>query len=142
VGRFVKRKQKQEDDGTNATFLALIIAFLGGLGIFMYGENLLGDLQGGGAPHGSSLANWQVDMGATCMGAVAFVTVFFLMEALSRRSRIMAWRTSWPWLPLVGITAAATVIHTPTYAVIGLCAIECIWAFIKTRRTALEQRAR
>ena len=100
MGRLVKRKQKQDDDGTKATFLALLIAFLGGLGIFMYGENLLGDIQGGGDPHRSSLASWQVDMGATCMGALAFVTVFFLMEVLSRRSRIDAWRTSCPGYPL------------------------------------------
>jgi len=138
----VKRKQKLGDDGTKATSLALIIAFLGGLGIFMYGENLLGDLQGGSAPHGSSLDNWQVDMGATCMGALAFVGVFFLMEVLSRRSRIDAWRTSWPWLPLVGITAAATIIHVPTYAVILVCAIECAWAYFKTRRAAVEHPTR
>jgi hypothetical protein len=138
----MKRKQELGDDGTKATSLALIIGSLGGLGIFMYGENLLGDLQGWGAPHGSSLANWQVDMGATCMGAVAFVTVFFLMEVLSRRSKIDAWRTSWPWLPLVGITASATIIHIPTYAVIVVCAIESGWAYFKTRRAAVEHPTR
>jgi hypothetical protein len=50
MGRLVKKMQKQEDGGTKPTCMALLIAFLGGLGIFMYGENLLGDIQGGGDP--------------------------------------------------------------------------------------------
>lgn len=108
----------------------------------MHGENLLGDIQGGGDHHRSSLANWQVHMCAISMGAAAFVTVLFLMELLSRRSRIDAWRRSWPWLPLVGITAAATVIHIPTYAVIVVCAIACAWAYLKTRKAAVERPAR
>ena len=142
MGLLVKKKQKQEDDGTRATSLALIIAFLGGLGIYMYGENLFGDIQSGGDPHGSSLGNWQVHMGAICLGTAAFVTILFLMELPSRQSRTDAWRTSWPWLPLVGVTATATVIHIPTYAVIVVCAIECTWAGLRTRRAVAERPTR
>ncbi len=132
MGHRIKKIQEQPDIGMGPTSLALLVGLLGGLGILFYGESLLGDIQGGGAPHGSRLANWQIHMGAICMGAAAFITILFLMELLSRQSKIAAWRISWPWLPLVGVTAVATFIHIPPYAVIFVCAIDTVWAYIKT----------
>jgi len=134
MGYRIKRNREQPDVGMSLTSFALLVALLGGLGILFYGESLLGDIQSGGAPHGSSLANWQVHMGAICMGAAAFITILFLMELLSRQSKIDAWRTSWPWLPLVGVTAVATFIHVPSYAVIFICATVTVWAYVKTVR--------
>jgi hypothetical protein len=109
------------------------MCFLGGLGIMIYGESLLGDIQNAGDSHASSLADWQVHMGAACMGAAAFVVIFFLLELLGRHSKVSAWRSSWPWLPLVGITALATVIHIPAYAVILICVLDAAWAYYRTR---------
>jgi hypothetical protein len=72
-------------------------------------------------------------MGAACMGTAAFVVIFFLLELLGYKSKVSAWRATWPWLPLVGLTALATVIHFPAYVVILMCALDVGWAFYKTR---------
>ena len=134
MGHRIKKSRERPNAGMNLTSLALLAALLGGLGIMSYGESLLGDIQSGGAPHGSNLANWQVHMGASCMGAAAFITIRFLMELLSRKSKIDAWQISWPWLPLVVITALATFIHVPSHAVIVICALVTVWAYVKTVR--------
>lgn len=115
------------------TTFALLVGFLGGLGIVTYGESLLGDIQSEGDLHAPSLANWQVHMGAACMGTAGFVVIFFLFELLGRQSKMSAWRSSWPWLPLVGLTALATVMHIPAYAVILICVLEAVWAYHRTR---------
>jgi hypothetical protein len=129
----MKRTRERQDDDSYLTNLALFVGFLGGLGIVTYGESLLGDIQSEGDLHAPSLANWQVHMGAACMGTVGFVIIFFLLELLGRQSKMSAWRSSWPWLPLVGLTALATVIHIPVYTVIFMCVLDAVWAYQRTR---------
>jgi hypothetical protein len=129
----MKRARDRQDDGLDLTTFALLVGFLGGLGIVTYGESLLGDIRGAGDSHAPSLTNWQVHMGAACMGTAAFVVIFFLLELLGRQSKMSAWRSSWPWLPLVALTALATVIHIPAYAVILMCVLDAIWAYQRTR---------
>ena len=73
----MKKTRETQDYGSHVTAGTLVIGFLGGLGIVIYGESLLGDIQGTGDLHPGSLANWQVDMGAACMGAAAFIVIFF-----------------------------------------------------------------
>jgi ABC-type uncharacterized transport system permease subunit len=68
-----------------------------------------------------------------CMGMVAFVITFFLLEALGRKSKTIAWRSSVPWLPLIVLTAVATAIHIPIYVVIIAAAIYSVWAYRRTR---------
>jgi hypothetical protein len=129
MGCRMRKARERENDGPYLTNLALFVGFFGGLGIVTYGESLLGDIQSEGDLQGPSLANWQVHMGAACMGTVGFVVIFFLLELLGRQSKISAWRSSWPWLPLVGLTALATVIHIPAYAVIPMCVLDAVWAY-------------
>jgi hypothetical protein len=129
----MKKARETEDNDLHVTTGALVIGFLGGLGIMLYGESLLGDIQGAGDSHVQNLANWQVDMGAACMGTEAFVIIFFLLELLGHKSKASAWRATWPWLPLVGLTALATVVHFPPYVVILMCILDAGWAYYKTR---------
>jgi hypothetical protein len=129
----MKRRREQQDGSLDLTTFALLVSFLGGLGVVTYGESLLGDIQSAGDSHAPSLANWQVHMGAACMGTAAFVVIFFLLELLGQQSKMSAWRSSWPWLPSVGLTALATVIHIPAYAVVLMCILDAIWAYQRTR---------
>jgi hypothetical protein len=129
------RAPEQQPDGLNLTSLALLVGSLGGLGIVTYGESLLGDIQSTDDSHAPSLANWQVHMGAVCMGTAAFVIIFFLLELLGRQSKRSAWQSSWPWLPLVGLTALATIIHIPVYAVIPMSVLEAAWAYRRMQAT-------
>jgi hypothetical protein len=132
----MKRRREEQNGGMDLTTFALLVAIFGGLGIVTYGESLLGDIQNAGDPHGPNLANWQVHMGAACMGSAAFVTILFLLELLNRQSKINAWRSSWPWLPLVVFTGFAAVIHIPACAVTVICTVDSVWAYVKLRRGA------
>jgi hypothetical protein len=123
-----KGREQLHDDPTS---IALLAAFLGGVGVLFYGESLLHDLQDPG-PHAQVLTEWRIHMGAACMGAAGLVVILYLLELLGRQSKIIAWRSSWPWLPLVGFTAIATVIHIPAYAVVSACAIYSVWACRRT----------
>jgi hypothetical protein len=99
-------------------------------------------------PHAQVLTEWRVHMGAACMGAAGLVVILYLLELLGRQSKIIAWRSNWPWLPLVGFTAMATVIHIPAYAAVSACEIYSVWAFRGTYslrrsfRSCAEERAR
>jgi hypothetical protein len=133
VGHRMKRKREVQDEGSDSTPLALLVAFLGGIGIVLNEESLLGDLQTTPDSRAAALANWQVHMGAVCMGMTAFVVIFFLLHLLERKSKMFAWRCTWPWLPLIGVTALAAMIHIPAYAVALLCVIGAAWAYHRTR---------
>jgi hypothetical protein len=80
----------------------------------------------------SKLPGWRAHMGSVCLGIIAFVMTFFLLEVLSRESKVIAWKTSAPWIPLIALTALATIIHVPAYVVIVVGAGYGIWAFRHT----------
>ena len=69
---------------------------------------------------------------ALCIVQVAFFVFLFILEVLETRSKIIAWRSSAPWLPLVGLTAIATVVHIPFYVVALIGAIYGVWAYRRT----------
>jgi hypothetical protein len=72
-------------------------------------------------------------MGSTWLSAVAFVVILFSLELLGRQSKIIAWRSSWPWLPLTALTALARLIHIPAYTVIPAGAVLGVRAYRQTR---------
>jgi hypothetical protein len=80
---------------------------------------------------------WQVHMGSVCVGIVTFVASLFLLEVFETKSRAIAWHSSWPWLPLVGLTAISTVVHIPFYFVAVLGAIYGVWAYRRTSSVRL-----
>jgi len=96
-------------------------------------EILFRTLLDSGASSVPGLPSWRAHMGSMCVGTMAFVTTFFLLEALGRKSKTIAWRSSLPWLPLIMLTALATAIHIPIYVVIIVSCLYSIWAYRRTR---------
>ena len=127
------KRTKQSHAGMDLTSIAMLVAALGGAGILIYAESALDDVRRAADQHAPSTPGWQIHMASICLAAVAFVVVLFLLELLGRQSKIMAWRSSWPWLPLIGLTALGTFIHIPAYAVIPICAANGVWAYRRTR---------
>lgn len=127
------KRTKQSNAGTDQTLIALLVASLGGAGIIFYADSAWDDVRNSVGQHAPRIPGWQVHMGPTFLGEIAFVVILFLLELLGRQSKIAAWRSSWPWLPLIGFTALATVIHIPAYAVIPIGAFSAVWAYRRTR---------
>jgi ABC-type antimicrobial peptide transport system permease subunit len=73
-------------------------------------------------------------MGSACSGIIAFFTFLFILEVLETRSRTTVWRSSAPWLPLVGLTWLATIIHIPFYIVISVGIIYGVFAYRQTSK--------
>ena len=124
----MKKRQEQPNREVEQTFFALLIAFLGGGALSFYCGSAFFDLQSIGDPNTRKLPGWQVNMGSIFIGAMAFVSILFCLEILRKRSKIAGWRSSWPWLPLVGLTALATFVHIPAYFVIPVGVIHSAWA--------------
>lgn len=79
------------------------------------------------------LPGWRAHMGTACLGLSVLILTFYLLEVLGRESKVIAWRASSPWLPLVGLTAMATVVHMPAYVVIVVSLMYSVWAFRRMR---------
>jgi hypothetical protein len=136
--RFVRDKMTKRREQPNREFeqtlFALLIALLGGSAVSFYFGSALLDLQSIDNQNARKLPGWQVSMGSICLGMIAFVVILFCLEILSKRSKIAGWRSSWPWLPLVGLTALATFVHIPAYFVIPAGAIHGTWAYRRIYR--------
>lgn len=128
-----RRREVQLYDG-GQTSIAVIIAGIGGGGIWFYIDSTLDDMQGIGYQHARRLPDWQIHTAAACLGTVTFLMILFCLELMARRSKMMAWRSSWPFLPLIGLTGLASLIHIPAYAVIPIGALLCVWAYRQTSR--------
>ncbi len=72
-------------------------------------------------------------MAIACVGITTFVVSLFFLEALGRRSKQKAMKSSLPWLSVALITAAAAVVHIPIYVVMILGAMCCWLAYRRTR---------
>ena len=127
------RKRKQPGDEMDPTPVAFALGCLGGAGMMYVAEILYDNIRESPRPDIPGLPNWRAHMGSAFLGTVAFVITFFLLEALGRQSKLMAWRASAPWLPLIALTGLATAIHIPAYLVIPAVAIYSVWAYRRTR---------
>ena len=127
------KRAKQANVGMDSTLIAMLVAALGSGGILIYSESAMADVQSAMDQHARSMPGWQIHMGSTCLAAVAFVFILFCLELLGSQSKIEAWQSSWPWLPLIGLTALGTFIHIPAYAVVSICAANVFWAYRRTR---------
>jgi hypothetical protein len=123
------RLKNRSSDEYNHTPITLMVALLGGSSAFLAVETTLPDLMD---LWGSKLRGWQFHMGSACGGIVAFFTFLFFLELHETKSRMKAWRSSAPWLPLVGLTLLATIIRIP-YCIVILAGIICgVWAYRQT----------
>ena len=116
----------------NHTLTTLLMASFGGACAFITIETILPDLVELWGQNVNKLPGWQVHMGSVCVGILTFFLFLLLLEVFETGSKITAWRSSAPWLPLILLTALATVIHIPFYVVIPIGAIYGIWAYRRT----------
>jgi len=75
---------------------------------------------------------WQFHMGSACGGIATFFAFLFLLELHETKSRMTAWRSSAPWLPLVGLILLATIIHIHYFIVILVGTLCGVWAYRQT----------
>ena len=116
----------------NHTPTTLLVALFGAACAFIAVETTLPDLMESWGSQMKKLPGWQVHMGSACSGIITFFIFLFILEALETRSRITAWRSSAPWLPLVGLTLLATIIHVPLCIVILVGTIYGVCAYRRT----------
>ena len=113
----------------NDTATTLAIAVFGGACVFISVESTLPDLMDLWGRQIDKIPRWQIHMGSACCGTTAFFVFLFILEVHETRSRLTAWRSSAPWLPLIGLTLLATIVDIPYYFVIPVGAICGVWAY-------------
>ena len=124
-----KRQSRYEHNHTPTT---LLMASFGGACAFITIESIFPDIFDLWGKNMNKLLRWQVHMGSACVGILTFFLFLLILEVFETGSKITAWRSSAPWLPLILLTALATVIHIPFYVVIPIGAIYGIWAYRRT----------
>jgi len=129
MAKWKKKKPTFEYHDTPTT---LVVASFGGACAFITVVNTIGDIVESLGHQANKLLAWQVNMGALCVGIVTFFVFLFILVVLETRSKITAWRSSAPWLPLAGLTAIATVIHISFYIVALTGVIYGVWAYRRT----------
>ena len=126
------RRKNRSSYEYNHTPTTLLVALLGGSSAFIAVETILPDVMDLWRNQMNQFPGWQFHMGSVCGGVMTFFTFLFFLELHETRSRIIAWRSSAPWLPLVGLTLLATIIHIP-YCIVILAGTICgVWAYRQT----------
>lgn len=123
------RGKKRSSYEYNHTPTTLMVALFGGSCAFLAIETTLPDIMD---LWGSKLPGWQFHMGSACSGVITFFTFLFLLELHETKSRITAWRSSAPWLSLVGLTLLGSIIHIPYFIVILVGTVCGVWAYRRT----------
>ena len=134
MGKWKKKKSTYEYHDTPTT---LLVASFGGVCGFITVVNIIDDVRESWWHQVNKLPAWQANVGALCVGILTFTIFLFILQVLETRSKITAWRSSAPWLPLVGLTATATVVHIPFYVV---ALIGAIYGLLAYRRTSSVRR--
>ena len=110
----------------------LLVASFGGACAFYTIENTIDDILESWGHHANKPLEWQVNMGALCVGTLTFVVFLSILQVLETRSKLTAWRSSASWVPLIGLTAVDTVVHIPFYVVALAGASYGVWAYRRT----------
>jgi hypothetical protein len=131
----VRKKASYQYNDTSTT---LLVALFGGACGFITIESTVGDVMDAWGFQMNRLPSWQVHVGSACVGIITFFVFLFILEFMETRSKITAWRSSAPWLPLVGFTALATIVDIPFCIVLLAGASYAVWAY---RRTSSVRRA-
>jgi hypothetical protein len=132
-GDQVAQRKKQTQYDFHLTQQALALACLGGGGALGSAEVISSVLWDSETGNDLRVPNWRIHMGSICVGMIAFLITFFLLEMLGRKSKAIAWRSSIPWLPLIAFTGLATAIRIPVYVMIPTVALCSVWAYRRTR---------
>jgi uncharacterized protein (DUF983 family) len=126
------QRKKQASHEYNRNLTTLLVSLFGGACAFITVESFCGDANDAGWQQMNRLPAWRVHMGSACVGIITFFVFLFILEFLETRSKITAWRSSAPWLPLVGLAALATLVHIPFYIVLLVGASYAVWAYRRT----------
>jgi len=126
------RRKNRSSDKYSHTPTTLMVALLGGSCAFIAVETTLPDVLDVWGSQMNKIPGWQFHMGSACSGIVTFFTFLYLLELHETKSRITAWRSSAPWLPLVGLTLLATIVYIPWCIVILAGIILGVWAYRQT----------
>ncbi len=126
-----KRKQQLRYEFNHTPTTVLMALFCGACG-FITVESFFQEIMDLFSNRTNMVHAWQVHMGSVCVGIMTFVASLFLLEVFETKSSVIAWHSSWPWLPLVGLTAISTAVHIPFYFVAVIGAIYGIWAYRRT----------
>ena len=113
--------------------MAVTIATLCGATALYCAEIIYYYIRDSGTVNTGQLPEWRAHMASACAATLTFVISLFLLESLGRRSKSVALRSTFPWWPLVALTALATAIHIPIYLVALLAALYSPWAYSHTR---------
>jgi hypothetical protein len=129
---YMAQRKKNTGNEYSHTPTALLVAMFGGACAFITVESICGNANDAGWQQMNRLPAWQVHMGSVCVGIITFFVFLFILEFLETNSGTTAWRSSAPWLPLVGLTALATLVHIPFYIVLLVGASYAVWAYRRT----------
>jgi uncharacterized protein (DUF983 family) len=142
---YMAQRKKRTSNEYSHTPTTLLVALFGGACAFITVESICGDANDAGWQQMNRLPAWQVHMGAVCVGIITFFVFLFVLEFLETKSRVTAWRSSAPWLPLAGLTALATLVHIPFYIVLLVGSSYAVWAYRRTcsvRRSPVSQKGK
>jgi hypothetical protein len=135
--------KRQESHEYHNTVMTLLVALFGGACTLIAVESVLGNIKDTGWQQLHKVAEWQLHTGSACIGTITFIVFLFALELLETNSRIIAWRSSVPWLPLVGFTALATFVHIPFWTILLVTCSYSAWAYNRTcsvRRSSSARR--
>jgi hypothetical protein len=127
-----KRKTKRSEDFNDTLITILVALFFGACAVLAI-EAVLGALEDAGWQLIGSIPSWQLHMGAACGGTITFFAYLYILQFIETDSKLTAWRSSAPWLPLVGLTALATTVYIPFYIVFLIGGGYAVWAYRRTR---------
>jgi len=138
----VGHKRKSGSNEYNDTMTTLLVALFCGACAVLTIESYGGDAKDAGWLRMERVPAWQLHIGTVCGGIITFFVFLFILEFLETNSRTTAWRSSASWLPLVGLTASATLIHIPIYVVFLGGGSYAVWAYRRTCRVRSSPRSR
>jgi hypothetical protein len=125
-------RKKQSSHEYNHTPTTLGVAAFGGACAIMAVESTFNDVMDMWEHQMNRIPAWQFHMGSVSVGIMTFFVFLFIMEFLETRSWLTAWRSSAPWLPIVGLSSLATVVHIPIYVVFLVGGSYAVWAYRRT----------
>lgn len=128
-----KRKKTRSQWNSDPKCSALLIACFGGACGAYSAEAIFDAVTNSGSITINWLPTWRVDMGIACIGLATSVVCLSFLQALAKESQRVIYLSSLLWLPLVLVTALATVVHIPAYAVVLAGVGYGVWAYHRMR---------
>src|ERR1017187_7830453 len=113
----VAKRRRQTETERDLTLETVSVACLGGVCTLFSAIMVYDATTDWGAESLSWLPLWRAHMAAACAGITGYTVSLFFLVKLARKSRVLAWRSTTLWLPLIALTLLATLFHLPAYAV-------------------------